>query len=462
MPPRTTSPARRAPRSLSAVLAPFAAAAAVAACGGSAPKAKEAAPAAIAKPAGRAPAEKLAKRWTLGDAPPFAVHVDAAGLAKTELVSGLLPALQGLAEGKLDGEPGKCLGAVLASVDEVLVGAKPDHMLALASFDRARVPAGGPSLEACLALRGAKAEPPAGAKAAVTTTEDGVEHLHVLTDDLYVGGTPDDVKAALASATGKAPSGLELGEHQYVALRAKIDDVAFDGGAKLFVSPAAFRVEASGDVGAPGVAAKMESEYEKTKATPLAGAGLPPEAENVLARLKDALSLKRTGDHLDVAFDLRGSPMEQARDLGAAAALAANAVKRYLVRSKLAEASVIQQQIARAYVGAWEKQDPKKRAKKLWAFPPVPAKVPALEDKAVELKAASWAAWKAIDFAYEGPAKFQHEVVVDKAGTGAKLVSRGAVDERGVTVVSTPMALDPKTSTIHFGDTQIEEPGKAP
>jgi len=151
-----------------------------------------------------------------------------------------------------------------------------------------------------------------------------------------------------------------------------------------------------------------------------------------LGPLGKALKVERKGRRLDVVFELREPPIDQARDLGTLAALATHGVRSYITRSKAAEARNTVAAIARTYVADWETETGAPRAKrKLASYPAVPKTVP--KGTTWPSTSKDWASWKQLRFEMDGPLRYQYEIVAAKDGESAKIVARGDLNGDGRT-----------------------------
>jgi hypothetical protein len=152
----------------------------------------------------------------------------------------------------------------------------------------------------------------------------------------------------------------------------------------------------------------------------------------VLGPIAKAVKVERRGRRLEIVFELREPPVEQARDLGVLGSLATHGVRSYLTRSKAAEARNTVAAIAKHYVMDWEREDTKPRARrKLASYPPVPKTVP--RGTTYMATATDWAPWKQLRFEMTSPQRYQYEIIAAKDGESAEIVARGDLNGDGRT-----------------------------
>jgi hypothetical protein len=273
---------------------------------------------------------------------------------------------------------------------ELAVGADERGMLAIARFGT--VPEA--ALRTCLAPLGDE------------------ERTLVVDGDVASFGDP----ALARAAAGAWPSSLALKDDAVASWTARVESgVTARGG--VWASSERFRADAHADVPEP-VAQMLEDRLAH-------GGALGP--------LSRAFTFERKGGAVELAFELREPPVEQARDLGILAALATHGVRAYLTRAKSIEAKSTVGAIARAYVSSWDlERDRAPRGKRrLRSYPPVPKTIP--RGTAVVSKPSDWAAWKDLRFEIDGTQRYQYEVVAAKDGESAEIVARGDLNGDGKT-----------------------------
>jgi hypothetical protein len=350
--------------------------------------------------------------------------MDLAGLLHTELGSMLVPAALKLASSALNADQMRCMHGWLDGMREFVVGGDgDDDMLGIARVDDPML-----DLSQCMAASGGQPAQIEGAHEAYTMKDSTWVHE----PGFVLMGRPAVLKRALAqgAATKPFPASLSLGPDEYLSFSVTPEEGFHFEGA-LLASSARFRVGVQADLPAP-IAARAEKEFRGIQALGgIPGLGGAPERE-LFGKLLAAVELKRDGGHLDAAFDLHEPAADQARDLGAVASLGIDSVRKYLTKSKEAEARNAVGQIAKDYVAWWEKEDGKPRAKKkLVSCPPVPNAVP----KGVKYQSApaDWKPWAPIKFEMDAPQYYQYEVRAAKNGESAEIIARGDLDGDGQT-----------------------------
>lgn len=125
-----------------------------------------------------------------------------------------------------------------------------------------------------------------------------------------------------------------------------------------------------------------------------------------------------------------GGPTEQAFRLGVAAALAVNAVKKYVASAKTAEAKHHVGALARELRAYAERRPTGKSFPK--SAPPTPAKPPAGTKVALGPDAWKHPTWKALGFAPTEPLYYSYRIVTTTAGQRAEVRAEGDLDGDGV------------------------------
>jgi type IV pilus assembly protein PilA len=378
----------------------------------------------VAAPAHRAPPEELLHRWPFGARPRLAVYADVGGLLRTDLGRTIIPSFLSLSQGDIAPEQARCLRAAADSVKDLIGGAEDDGGFVAARFDDT---AFDPT--PCLTAAGAHAKPLEGLTQGTALELHGTVVVHE--PGLLLIGSERYVHLALHPPLGTriVPQGLTLGADEYVAWSARFDEDSRAHGT-LLVSSDRFRLAVEADV--PSfIAGQVEDQVHAAQARG-AVPGLEGEEGAIAASLLKSVHLTRDGSHLSAAFDLHEPPGDQARDLGAVAALGIAGVRKYLVASKSAEARNAVGQIAKDYATWWEREDVggKPRARrKLVSFPPVPKTIP--RGTKYQSTPADWKPWDALKFEMDQPQYYQYEVRASKDGNSADILARGDLDGDG-------------------------------
>lgn len=329
--------------------------------------------------------EPLRKHWPFDDRLKAAVYADVETMMKMDLFRAL---------SQLPDE--KCFGEVLGSAKEIAIGVDDRGPLAIARF-------GEPFPEAAL-------------RRCTDAAGDGTEKKMTLAvaPPLAFFGDLRLVEAAASGATGKWPPSVAMAQDQVVSWMFRGEDVSAHGG--VHASKERFRIDGTADV-PEELGRLVEEQLGRAQA---------------IGPLAKALKLERRGRRLELVFELREPPMDQARDLGILAALATHGVRSYIARSKAAEARNTVATIAKEYVADWEREDGKPRTKrKLVSYPAVPKTVPRGTTYAATSK--DWAPWKPLRFEMTTPQRYQYEIIASKDGESAEIVARGDLDGDGRT-----------------------------
>jgi hypothetical protein len=173
----------------------------------------------------------------------------------------------------------------------------------------------------------------------------------------------------------------------------------------------------------------LEREIQGAKERASQATELTGEQAALVDHLTHAFQLTRHGGHLAASFDLVEAVVDQARDLGAAGALAVFALRRYLADAKTAEAKNSLGAIAKGYAAWYARDDVRPAKRKLVSLPAVPRDVPRAQK--YQSTPADWKAWEPIGFSLEAPQYYQYEVRAAKDGDSADLIARGDLDGDG-------------------------------
>jgi hypothetical protein len=397
-------------------------------CGGAAaetpapdaPKPRKMHASAVALPA-RSASDDIRRHWPFDDDVQFALYAELRGLADTELVSGLAPALLELAKDSISDVQRACLRELLGAIRELAIGGSGGDHLGLLRFDDGALK---PSPGACLqAISGARPTELAGARAAFAQGDD----FFALEPGLLIFGTKGSVASALG-ATGSHPwpAGLDLPNERHLKWRLKVPSENTSAEGSLAASRESFRLDVSAELPSDQAAAMVESQIAKGRRQ-LAGQVAPQPQAKVVLPIIDALRVTREGRSMTFVFELREPPVDQARDIGMVAALGVYGVRKYLLGSKLAEARETLATIAQREIEAWQSLPVGKR--KLASLPPVPRELP--HGAKYQSVAEDWKPWRAVNFLLSGPQYFQYEVVASKDGKHADVIARGDLDGDG-------------------------------
>lgn len=336
----------------------------------------------------RGPSPEIA-RWFGGLEPVFVAYVDLAHLVAKPLTGGLLANADKLA----DAATAKCVQTAAAAGQELVVMATQTGTLGALRFDPARF---DPS-----------------------TCFDGA--LHVVAPGVALFGAPALVSRT-PSPMATLPDAIALDDDEY--LRATFSEKDVSGRASLSMTDALLAFHADGvmpEASAKEAAMFFEQQRKANVAEPL-------------ARVLDQTTLRVDGHQVVFAMDLRESTLQQARDVGMLASLAAAGVRKYLLQSKEAEARATVPVIARAIAADWERETmpaTPRAKKKLRSFPPIPQIVP----RAAKYQSSEkeWATWSALKFEMDQPQYYQYEVRAAKDGESADVIARGDLNGDGKT-----------------------------
>jgi hypothetical protein len=430
------------------------------ACGGQAQPAKAPEPAApiveqmLAGSAQRKPSPDVSRYWLLGDRPPVSLYGDLSTLLHSELVASLAPALLEQLADALKGGERACISALLEHSKELLVGGDQSSGLVVLSLGTEGVKA---ARTACVgSLLPGERVTLQGAEEAYRAGNGAIAVM----PGVVLAGTRSQVEAALAAgATPTAlPEHLALKDDEQVAFGFALPTQSIFVAGTLSASPRRFllagQAQLPNDAAADALDKKVSMGRAQAKLLTQAMSG-----DASMARLLDAVHIERRGSSFHVRFELLGAPAEQARDLGAVAALGVHGARKYMLNAKAAEARVILGQITKSYqaslvVPAGAKP---KAPKKLLSLPAVPAAVP--RGARYASSADDWKPWAAIQFQLDQPQYFQYEVVAAKDGKNADVLARGDLDGDGVTsLYRLKIQLDPKTGQLTAQNLDETEP----
>jgi hypothetical protein len=428
----------------------------VLACGGEAPAPKTPEPAASvapvpAAPPVRTPSADVAKYWKLPAAQPIAAYADLASLLHTELMTGLLPEVLQLMQEQLKGTERACVSVVLEHAHELLIGGDAEHGLIVLALGPEGVKA---ARTACVgSVLPVKRATVAGSEEAYQLGEQGVLALEPAAAVL---GSQAFVEAALASGSKPTPlpATLALSGDQHVAVDVSSGGVRVTG--HLVASNERFGFDARVEMPSEELAAKIERQISGGRAQATTMVEQQPNGA-ALRKMLDAVRIERRGKAFDVAFETRGTPVQQAQDIGMLAGLGFHAAMRYMERSKSAEARLTLGEIAKRYSAQLAPDTKTKGPKRLTSLPPVPATVP----RGVKYQSSpeDWKAWAPIAFSLGEEQRYQYEVVAAKDGKSAEIRAKGDLDGDGVTSLYVlKITLDPKTGLVQAQGLDETEP----
>lgn len=431
------------------------------ACGGEAPPPK--APEGVSPPvtempapapAVRTPSPDVTKYWVVAQPQPVTLYADLAALLQSELVSGLLPAVVAQAGDALKGNERACLTALVEHSKELLLAAGESSGLAVMSLGTEGVKA---ARTACVgAVVPVERAAVRGADEAYSVGDGDV--IAVM-PGVVLYGSKSFVEAALdpAAKPSPVPAHFKLLGDQQVAFRADMPGKNVSANGAVGTSPEHFLI--TGQVQLPSEAAAEEVDKKISMGRSQAGMLLQSAGGAGLGRLLNAVEIKRRGNAFDVRFDLKGSPTQQANDLGALAALGIHGVRKYMANAKAAEAKATLAQITKLYQATLNEANgaKPKKPQKLASFPAVPASVP--RGSKFQSSADDWKAWAPISFKIDRPQYFQYEVVAAKDGKSAEVLARGDLDGDGqASLYRLKIQLDQKTGQLTAQDLDETDP----
>jgi hypothetical protein len=402
----------------------------------------------------RKPSPDVSRFWVFSAPPPIALYADLATLLHSELARHLGPALLEQLGDALGGAERGCVSVLAEHSKELLVGGDEHSGLVVLSLGAEGVKA---ARTACVgSLLPVARTTLAGADEAYST---GNAVIAVL-PGVVLAGNQALVEAALAPVAKPTalPEQLALRDDEQLAFRVlrPQQDVSVVGA----VSASERHFSISAQVQLPSDAAA--DQLDKKISTGRSQAKLLTQAmsgDATMARLVDSIKIERRGRGFQVQLELRGTPAEQARDLGTVAALGVHGARKYMVNARAAEAKMTLRQITKSYqlslmdpAGAKPKQP-----KKLLSLPAVPAAVP--RGAKYQSSPDDWKPWAGIQFKLDEPQYFQYEVVAAKDGKNADILARGDLDGDGVTsLYRLKIQLDPKTGQLTAQDLDETEP----
>ncbi len=392
-----------------------------------APRAPLQADVAPAPVAARVPSAELSRHWPFADKAELVAYADTKGFRRTELGSGVLPAVRALAGEATNAEGLQCVEALVQASDEVLVGANAElGTVVLLRLDAARRDA---TLAACRKPLAAMTRSPI--EGDFETFQSGSEVI-VVTPDCVIGAQNElAAKAALAQRQGKGAVPLaELPENRYLtySFASPEDGVRARGG--LLAQTGRFLLDL--DVTLPDEqAATFIEQAVQAGRQRFVGSSVPPDQAEAISHILDAVTVTRQGNRISGKFELVEDTNAQARDIGIVSALAIHGTRRYITQSKSAEARLRIGRIAKdlaAYVETEREKNPKKQVR-FFSLPAVPAAVPS--GSKVQTASGDWQAWSKIGFRMIEPQYYQYEVQAAPDGKSAKVIARGDLNGDG-------------------------------
>jgi hypothetical protein len=348
---------------------------------------------------------------------------------RTDLGAPATSAILSAVHGSLPTATEQCLRQALQAVRDVAFGAGPVGFLVIAGFEESSFPAAK-----CLAAVGAKAS----TKKDLGEAFELDDTLAVHQPGLLLFGNRQAVTKALEPRSGNNfPSAVALLTPEFAvwSLAAK-GEVSVSG--SLEQSSDRFRLQLEGDVPA-SLSDEMEQGLQSGKGQ-LGRLSLSATEAAQVKKLVDAVDFRHDGGHIVGSMDLHEPVADQARDLGAMAALTRSAVHEYQLNSMKAEAKNSLGAIARDFMALHERetmdgvmigpgQTAKTRRPRLMTLPPVPRTIP--RGTPYQSRQAEWKAWEPIKFMLDGPQRFQYEVRASSDGLSADAIARGDLEGNG-------------------------------
>lgn len=395
----------------------------------------------------------LKKVWPFED-PKVVVYADVEGLMRTTLMTEVKRSVLGMIGLFATASQALCVDDAFANVKEVAVGSDGDASLVILRVD----PTTTKWIGACFKAAMPEARPITIRGAVEAWDGHGIGALTA--DGLLLSGPKELVERALrGGSSGASLAGVTLAEGEYVAWLARVFDNATPITGSLAATDTRFRIAGEGEVPSDDVAAKLESELAPGALSKMLPAtNVKPEEAAMFARLASAVQVKRDGRHVAIAFELREPPAQQARDLGAAAALGVYGVRRYISNAKQAEARNVLGQLGKDVVTDWEAERPDgkpRERKKLVSYGPVPKTVP----KGVKYQSTEtdWKPWYPLRFSMTAPQYFQYEIKAAPDGESAEVIARGDLNGDGKTSqFKLLITVDRKTSTLRVAPSLLE------
>jgi hypothetical protein len=259
-------------------------------------------------------------------------------------------------------------------------------------------------------------------------------------------GGRTEVKPKFAKALARYPDAILVGTLSTGSL---VPESGFgDALVEITAAPSRFELRAEADTAEPEVARSYAKAFEASGAIAGAQAFLPK------------IRLWVEGSKMMFELSVDGAANEQATRVGAAAALAVNGVRRYLLRSKEAEAKSALVEIA-SDLGAYVRALPAAKRRFPASAPPTPKDVP--RGVSTAMSPADWQhpTWRAIHYEMNGPVRYSYEIVTAKNGRSAEVRATGDLDGDGVfSHFSLTLTLDKKgdvdTSAPILFDNELE------
>lgn len=384
-----------------------------------------------AKGTTRRASDALAKHWPTATVP-LAIYADLDGLFKTKVIGGFVTILTSMLAKELTAPQRTCVEQLVPAAKELAIAMAEDDGKVLYAL---RVdPAATGSIGRCLEAfdRNVKSVSIAGATEAWRLGDDA--EIAVARGGIVLLGAPRTVTMALTMpGDGAGLKRLTLGEGEYVTWALDLPQKKVSSSGTFLVTDQELRLSGELDVGIEREAKGIAEALRPSKLRgllPLADLGTSDAAS--VKRLVDALQIDRDGSRVTGRFELRGSPAEVARDLGAGAVVGVYAMRKYITNAKQAEAKNAIGQLARLVVMSWESEGAIPHAKKkLTSFPAVPKTVP--RGVKHQTSEADWKPYAPLHFEMGVPQYFQYEIKAAKDGESAEIIARGDLNGDGKT-----------------------------
>jgi hypothetical protein len=371
------------------------------------------------------------------------MYVDAGGLLGTSLGGPARSAILAAVHSGFTPAEEACFRQTMDAVHDVAIGANDMGLLVLAGFDESAFPAA-----TCVPAFGARAK----------ATKEGPGEDFELDGTMVAAHRPGVLlfghrKAVVAALLPRHGSdfpqtiALQPGEFAGFGLSVK-EQVNFSG--TLEASSERLRLHIEGQIPA-SEADDLDREWQRGKGELLRLPLSAAEAKQV-QKVTDAVDLHHDRGHVVMMADLHEPVADQARDLGAMAALVRAAAHGYALDVMRAEARSNVQAIAKGVAAMHESSTAHPR---LATLPPVPRAVP--RGKPYQSTPADWKAWSPIKFSLEAPQRYQYEVRAAAGGLSADIYARGDLDGNGkMSELHVHVRIDPSPNDPTGGSVVIE------
>lgn len=366
----------------------------------------------------RKPSKELMAHWRPPSDPSFIAFGDLAGLFELQFVEQIVRSTTGLYSSILPRATVSCVKQWPRAVRDAIASGNEKDLLIVIKYDQGALndPL-GPCIQSLAKLK------PAQIEDVPEAYEMGVLLLAILPDVVMLG-TRDAIRTNMFKGfRPKWPSdfGLEKGQQLAIAVHDAAHEFNAEG--SIRASHTELQVSINAEVANEELAQKIVDRASVDTLKPQLQQLKLDLQQPVIDRILENWHVERDERQIKFSYDIEGKSEEIAQQLGL---LMASEIFRK--RKESAEEYADQ---ARENVRAIAQRLRLSGLKKFESLPPVPSDFKRVRARKYQSRMVDWALWKNIDFALEGPQRYQYRVQAAKDGRTAEVIAEGDLNGDG-------------------------------